>query len=123
MQPLISQNQPKTWSWQPEQIAAYVLKGQALLRSADATLVLPLTQPSEVLSEMVTPILSICFFTAMAMLIHELGHLVAARRCNVPASELALGFGPRLLGFSLMECASTCEQFRLVHLFVWMEPH
>lgn len=37
----------------------------------------------------------------MAMLIHELGHLVVARRCNVPASELALGFGPRILGFSI----------------------
>lgn len=30
------------------------------------------------------------------MLIHELGHLVAARACQVPASELGIGWGPRL---------------------------
>ncbi len=35
------------------------------------------------------------------MVVHELGHLMVARRCNVPASELSLGFGPRLLGFQL----------------------
>ncbi len=45
------------------------------------------------------PILAGIIFTAMAMIVHELGHLVAARRCSVPASELALGFGPRLCGF------------------------
>ena len=33
------------------------------------------------------------------MIIHELGHLFAARRCDVPASELGLGFGPKLFGF------------------------
>jgi membrane-associated protease RseP (regulator of RpoE activity) len=38
----------------------------------------------------------LCF--AVAMLIHELGHLVAARACLVPASELGLGWGPRLWG-------------------------
>lgn len=35
------------------------------------------------------------------MIIHELGHLVAARSCKVPASELGLGFGPKLFGFRL----------------------
>ena len=35
------------------------------------------------------------------MVIHELGHLVAAQRCKVPASELAIGFGPALIGFSI----------------------
>ena len=34
-----------------------------------------------------------------AMLIHELGHLAAARACRVPAPELGLGWGPRLWGF------------------------
>ncbi len=33
------------------------------------------------------------------MLIHELGHLVMARRYRVPASEVSLGLGPRLCGF------------------------
>ena len=31
----------------------------------------------------------------------ELGHLLAARFCKVPASELGLGMGPRLVGFRL----------------------
>ncbi|HEV7857028.1 MAG TPA: site-2 protease family protein [Pyrinomonadaceae bacterium] len=41
----------------------------------------------------------ICF--AIAMLIHELGHLAAARVCRVPATELGLGWGRRLCGFRL----------------------
>lgn len=43
----------------------------------------------------------ICF--AFAMLIHELGHLAAARLCCVPATELGLGWGPKLCGFHLGE--------------------
>jgi len=39
----------------------------------------------------------LCF--ALAMLIHELGHLVAARACMVPAGELGLGWGPKVFGF------------------------
>ncbi len=35
------------------------------------------------------------------MIIHELGHLLAARSCRVAASELGLGMGPRLTGFRL----------------------
>lgn len=46
-------------------------------------------------------IISLIGFTALAMMVHELGHLLAARSCNVPASELGLGMGPRLLGFRL----------------------
>lgn len=34
----------------------------------------------------------------LAMLIHELGHLVAARMCGVRASELGIGWGPLLGG-------------------------
>jgi membrane-associated protease RseP (regulator of RpoE activity) len=33
------------------------------------------------------------------MLIHELGHLIAARLCKVDAPELGLGWGPKLFGF------------------------
>ncbi|HEY0079329.1 MAG TPA: site-2 protease family protein [Pyrinomonadaceae bacterium] len=40
-----------------------------------------------------------CF--AVAMLIHELGHLAAAFTCRVPATELGLGWGRRLFGFRL----------------------
>ncbi len=44
-------------------------------------------------------LLSILIATPIAMIIHELGHLVAARSCGVPASELGLGLGPKLLEF------------------------
>ncbi len=46
-------------------------------------------------------ILLLIICVALAMIIHELGHLVAARRCNVSASELGLGVGPKLFGFQL----------------------
>ena len=38
---------------------------------------------------------------ALTMLIHELGHLVAARLCRVPAPELGLGWGPKLADLSV----------------------
>lgn len=38
-----------------------------------------------------------CFL--VALLIHELGHLVAAHVCRVPATEFGLGWGRRLFGF------------------------
>jgi membrane-associated protease RseP (regulator of RpoE activity) len=44
-------------------------------------------------------ILSVIIFAGLAMLLHELGHLVAARLCNVPASELGLGMGRKLATF------------------------
>ena len=37
---------------------------------------------------------------ALTLLIHELGHLVAARVCGVPAPELGLGWGPKLADVS-----------------------
>ena len=46
-------------------------------------------------------IFSVIAFAALAMIVHELGHLLAARSCKVPASELGLGMGPRLAGFRL----------------------
>jgi membrane-associated protease RseP (regulator of RpoE activity) len=46
-------------------------------------------------------ILSLIGFAALAMIIHELGHLLVARSCNVSASELGIGMGPRLAGFRL----------------------
>jgi len=35
----------------------------------------------------------------VALLIHELGHLAAARLCRVPASEFGLGWRRKLFGF------------------------
>ena len=46
-------------------------------------------------------IISLITFAALAMIVHELGHLLDARSCNVSASELGLGMGPRLGGFRL----------------------
>ena len=42
---------------------------------------------------------SLVAFAALAMIVHELGHLAAARYCRVPASELGLGMGSKLVGF------------------------
>ena len=44
---------------------------------------------------------SLILFAALAMIIHELGHLIAARSCRVASSEFGLGMGPRLFGFRL----------------------
>src|SRR5918992_1373775 len=44
---------------------------------------------------------SLILFAALAMIIHELGHLLAARSVGVAASELGLGMGPRLTGFKI----------------------
>ena len=46
-------------------------------------------------------ITSILIAVPFALIIHELGHLVTARICRVPASELGLGLGPKLFGFQL----------------------
>lgn len=46
-------------------------------------------------------LLAILIATPVAMVIHELGHLLAARGCKVPASELGLGLGPKLFGFRM----------------------
>lgn len=35
------------------------------------------------------------------MIIHELGHIVAAKQCRVTASELSFGLGPILFGFRM----------------------
>jgi membrane-associated protease RseP (regulator of RpoE activity) len=40
--------------------------------------------------------ISIIISTALAMLIHELGHLTVARMCKVSCSEVGLGLGPKL---------------------------
>jgi len=46
-------------------------------------------------------LISVLIATPAAMIVHELGHLIAARCCKVPASEVGLGLGPKLFGFRL----------------------
>ena len=43
----------------------------------------------------------LCF--ALALLIHELGHLAEARVCSVSVSEFGLGWGPKIFGFKVGE--------------------
>ncbi|PWT87994.1 MAG: hypothetical protein C5B55_13825 [Blastocatellia bacterium] len=57
--------------------------------------------PPQTVGPMSTSILSLVPLTALAMLVHELGHLFAARASKVSASELGLGFGPKLVGFRI----------------------
>ena len=48
---------------------------------------------------------------ALAMLIHELGHIVMARRFKVTASELGFGLGPVLMSWRLCELRITLRLF------------
>jgi membrane-associated protease RseP (regulator of RpoE activity) len=45
-------------------------------------------------------ILSYVLSFLVALLIHELGHLTAARVCRVPATEFGLGWGRKLFAFN-----------------------
>lgn len=42
---------------------------------------------------------SVSFFAALVL--HELGHYVAARMCGVPIKQAGLGWGPKLFGVKL----------------------
>lgn len=48
---------------------------------------------------------------ALAMIIHELGHFVMARRCSVTASEISFGFGPLLLCIKLRDVRFSLRAF------------
>lgn len=37
----------------------------------------------------------------LALVLHELGHYVAARACHVPVTQAGLGWGPKLMSFKL----------------------
>jgi membrane-associated protease RseP (regulator of RpoE activity) len=43
--------------------------------------------------------ISYLLYFLIALLIHELGHLTAARLCHVPATEFGLGWGRKIFGF------------------------
>jgi membrane-associated protease RseP (regulator of RpoE activity) len=44
-------------------------------------------------------LISYLLYFLIALLIHELGHLAAARACRVPVMEFGLGWGRKLCGF------------------------
>ncbi len=41
----------------------------------------------------------ICLMLALLIVIHEFGHLVAAKMVKIPIARFSVGFGPRLWGF------------------------
>ena len=69
-----------------------------------------------------THLLLIIISTALALVIHELGHLAAAKLCRVTATELSLGVGPKVCGFKL---GGVAYNFRLLPLgsFVRLNGH
>ena len=40
---------------------------------------------------------------AVALVLHELGHFLAARACRVPVTQAGFGWGPRLFSFRVKE--------------------
>ncbi|HKZ78532.1 MAG TPA: site-2 protease family protein [Pyrinomonadaceae bacterium] len=46
-------------------------------------------------------VLSYLPFFLIALVLHEMGHLLAARACGVTISEFGLGWGPKIYGFRL----------------------
>jgi membrane-associated protease RseP (regulator of RpoE activity) len=47
--------------------------------------------------------ISYILWFAISLLIHELGHFVAARVCSVRVTEFGLGWGPKVFGFKMGE--------------------
>ena len=56
-------------------------------------------------------IILLLLYVVLAMLIHELGHLLMARRVRVTASELGFGLGPVLLSYQLGAVRVTLRAF------------
>ena len=52
-------------------------------------------------------VLNALFSFVVALVLHELGHWVAARLCSVPVDEIGLGWGPKVYTFRLRGVAHT----------------
>jgi membrane-associated protease RseP (regulator of RpoE activity) len=54
----------------------------------------------------IAPILNVILSFTIALILHELGHLTAARLCKVPVTSIGLGWGPKLWRrtFSDIDC-------------------
>jgi membrane-associated protease RseP (regulator of RpoE activity) len=48
-------------------------------------------------------VLNFIFSFVGALVLHELGHLLAARACGIPVTQAGFGWGPKLLGFRVKE--------------------
>jgi regulator of sigma E protease len=60
------------------------------------------------------------FVLGMLILVHELGHLVAAKGTGIPVERFSVGFGPRLLGFRMN---GTEYWLSLIPLGGYVMPH
>lgn len=56
---------------------------------------------------------------ALAIAVHELGHLVTARSIGIPIAELRVGFGPRICSFAV---GATLVEIRAIPLFGFVRP-
>jgi regulator of sigma E protease len=63
--------------------------------------------------------LGILFLLSLLVLIHEAGHLLAAKRAGIPVAEFAVGFGPKLWSRQLGE---TEYSLRLLPLGGFVAP-
>ena len=50
---------------------------------------------------MYTTAINITLSFACALLLHEVGHFLAARACRVKVTQAGLGWGPKVLGFGI----------------------
>jgi len=46
---------------------------------------------------MIAPTLNFIISFIFALILHELGHLTAARMCDIPVTQVGLGWGPRII--------------------------
>jgi len=66
------------------------------------------------------PILITIVIFGVVVLIHEIGHFVAARRCGVLVEEFAIGMGPKLIGRQIGE---TLYTIRLIPIGGFCKMH
>lgn len=82
----------------------------SIVRKCDGRSILELlTHPTNAM----TLLLTVTIATVLAMVIHELGHLTAARCCRVRASEFGFGVGRRLFKLPLGGIAFSWRLFPL----------
>ena len=61
---------------------------------------------------------AVAIVVGLLIVIHEYGHLLAAKLCGIPVKRFSIGFGPKLFGFKLAE---TSYWFSLIPFggYVW----
>ena len=62
---------------------------------------------------------AVALVIGLLIVIHEYGHLLAAKLCGIPVERFSVGFGPKLFGFKLAE---TSYWFSLIPLGGYVLP-